>query len=199
MITINLMPQAAIEARRARSRACTLLAVFATIGTTWIALTGAASLVQFIGDGDAQQVSTLTAEIQSMQRSLEQYRRDVKEEELHAQERSSLRLAMFWVHQQVMKIVTSIPQRVTLSSLRVRERQIILAGVAGTRADVGHLVSALRGAGYNHDISVESLRDITIERQTFQEFVIRVTGESSRERDELDARTKNRAERRASH
>jgi Tfp pilus assembly protein PilN len=146
-------------------------------------------VVQCIGGADAERREALSTEISSMRQAILTRQRQVERQELKAKQRDDVQAARVWVSRQMMDIASLIPTNVTLSSLRLSERQIILAGVASKRSDVGELVSALRSDDHTMDVSVEILRDVGMQRQMFQEFVIRVVRKDLHVRGLSDART----------
>ncbi len=174
MIAINLIPERIIEAKQARSRARKLLTILMMLVIAGAIFACGGYLVRCIGDVDEQKRLALSNDITLMQETLLKRQRDIKAEELRAKQRNSTQASKVRVSQQMMELVSFIPKHITLSSLRIGDRQMVLSGVASKRSDVGELVSALRSQGQAANVSIETLRDIALHRHTFQEFVIRV-------------------------
>jgi hypothetical protein len=192
MITINLLPETAFLARRARCRARRLLAILAVIVCIILAVICGGYLVQVAAGADAQKRDEVSSEIRSAQQALLDRQRELGQWELSLRQRESAQASKEWVSGQIIAIGSLIPKHVTLSSLKISESQIVLVGIAGGRSDVGELVNALRLHEQTRDVSVETLKDSTVNRQTVQEFVIRVVSRASIEIGLSDARSESR-------
>jgi hypothetical protein len=149
-------------------------------------------LVQVAAGADAQKRDEVSSEIRSAQQALVDRQRELGQWELSLRQRESAQASKEWVSGQIIAIGSLIPKHVTLSSLKISESQIVLVGIAGGRSDVGELVNALRLHEQTRDVSVETLKDSTVNRQTVQEFVIRVVSRASIEIGLSDARSESR-------
>jgi outer membrane murein-binding lipoprotein Lpp len=149
-------------------------------------------LVQVAAGADAQKRDEVSSEIRSAQQALLDRQRELGQWELSLRQRESAQASKEWVSGQIIAIGSLIPKHVTLSSLKISESQIVLVGIAGGRSDVGELVNALRLHEQTRDVSVETLKDSTVNRQTVQEFVIRVVSRASIEIGLSDARSESR-------
>lgn len=173
MIAINLIPESVAAARRARVRAKWLLVILILLASAVAVLACSAYIAERIRGADADNRLELSSQIASTQQKLLRSTKDLDYEKLRDQQNKSAQLSKVLVFEQMIKVVTSIPQHVTLSSVRINQVQIILSGVANSRSDIAELVSALRAQFQTTDISIEILKDIALERYMLQEFVIR--------------------------
>jgi Tfp pilus assembly protein PilN len=192
MIAINLMPESISAAKQARSRAHQLLAILLVLGIAAATIVCGGWLVRCVGVKDAERRIALSDDIKSIQQTILNRKKQLEHEEQAAKQRYFVREKRAWVSQQMMEIVRFIPKYVTLSSLRIGERQILLSGVASKRSDVGELVSAIRLQDPTTDVAIEILKDIAFQRQILQEFVIRVARLGPLDRGLSDARSERR-------
>ena len=176
MVAINLVPEIVIQARNARSRARNVLLVVGLVCVTSVGVLFSQKIMFIFSSHDGPLTERLVAELEALRETIDVHRRDVNQYELQVGKVRALRASQTEIARRLTDIPHLIPQHLTLSSLQITERQLILAGVASERSVVGELVSNLRSDTPSGEISVERLKDVNVERHVLQDFLIRETG-----------------------
>lgn len=176
MVDINLVPEIVIQARITRRRARNLLLFVCVSGLTSIGAVVCRETVLTLRGHNGQVVQKLTAEIEALRTRVSTLRRDVDQYELHIGAAYNLRASQNSMTERLALIPSLIPPHVTLSSLQLNRHQLVLTGVASERAVVGDLVSNLSGGALTGEVSVERLKDVSVERHVLQEFLVRMVG-----------------------
>lgn len=176
MVDINLVPEMVIQAQIAHRRVRNLLLLLCTVGLASIgAVVGRTTVSAFRDDGQ-QSVHKVAAELEALRTRISARRRDIGRYELHFDTVDSMRASQSTLTERLACIPSLIPPHATLSSLQLNQHQLVLTGVASERTVVGDLVSNLRGGALSGEVSVERLKDVSVERHVLQEFLVRAVG-----------------------
>ena len=173
MVDINLVPEMVIQAQIAHRRVHNLLLLVCIAGVASIGAIVCQTTVSAVRGHDQQSAHKVAAELETLRTRISARRRDIGQYELHSNTLDSLRASQSMLTERLACIPSLIPPHATLSSLQLNQHQLVLTGVARERTVVGDLVSNLRGSALSGEVSVERLKDVSVERRVLQEFQVR--------------------------
>jgi len=173
MVAINLVPEVVIKAQSARCRARHVLRVALVVCIVSASIICGERFLVWCTSRGAQPTEKLLAELQTLRETVKLNRRDVSQHELRIGQLRSVRASQASLAQRLAGLPSIVPSHITLSSLRITEHQLVLAGVASERAVVGDLVSRLKAEAPHSEVAVERLRDVSVDRHVLQDFTVR--------------------------
>lgn len=174
MVLIDLAPEAVSRARTVRRRSCELATVVLALLALHVGVALIEEGVRIFDQERRAQDGKMTGELRALREAVEQRRREVSVARSRAKRAEDLTAAQSRVARHMVTIPTLLPDQVTLSSLQISERRIVLHGVAGERSRIGYMVNAIKSHSETTEVAVDRVHDITVDRYMLPEFSIRI-------------------------